>query len=407
MFATFKNRPYLALLVAGLAIHLLSIPLLRLDPLGGDAAQFNNEANNILDGVGWINTEGPGQATMTYPAQVVFLLVCKTLFGRDAYVFPVILQHLFVLLTGLTVYRLALGARMPKTVALLAEGVVVFFPHMLYWANVLISHTLGMFLSVLGVFLLMKRPTRILAYAGIGLVWGAATMARFSYQYFVPLWIATMIVGELLVRKRLSRNNLLRSALLLVGFLVVLTPWNYRVHKYEGGTSGYTEAWRICYSFNRPPGLRGDIQDDFQISLMKDSTLTRADREAIYREKVLQNLREHPKWFINNWLSNLSWLLVNVSTQGRPHYAVYAAIYYSMLLTLALAGLLSLTRSQHAHFLPAYVFAVELFAVHVPIYGYLANSFPVWALFAPIVATGATISFRAASEQRRGLNGVD
>lgn len=187
----------------------------------------------------------------------------------------------------------------------------------------------------------------------------------------------------------------------------MLGPWNYRVHKYEGGTSGYTDAWRICYSFNREPELRGDKRDEFQIALMKDSTLTRADREAIYKTKVLQNLREHPDWFINNWLTNLSFLLINVSTQGQTHDAIYVGIYYSMLLGMGLVGLFSFARSQHAHFLPAYVLAVVVFGVHVPIYGYVPNSFPVWAVFAPIVAAGAVLSFRAASRQRRGLNGVE
>jgi len=400
-----NNRAQLILIVVGLAVHLLSIPVLRLNPLLADANQFNKEANSILDGAGWVNVEGPGKATTTYPAQVVFLLICKILFGRDALIFPVIIQHLFVLLTGLIVYRLALGARMSRTVALLSEAIVIFFPHMVYVSNVLISHTLGMLLSVLGVFLLMKRPTRIAAYAGIGLIWGAATMARFSHQYFVPLWIAMALAVELITLKRLSRQNLLKGALLLAGFLIVLGPWNYRVHKYEGGASGYTDAWRICYSFNRAPELRGDKRDEFQIALMKDSTLTRADREAIYETKVLENLREHPDWFISNWLTNLSFLLINVSTQGQTHDAIYVGIYYSMLLGMGLVGLLSLSRPQHAYFLPAYVFAVVVFGVHVPVYGYISNSFPVWAVFAPVVAAGVEMSFRAASRKRRELNG--
>jgi 4-amino-4-deoxy-L-arabinose transferase-like glycosyltransferase len=327
-------------------------------------------------------------------------------FGRDAFVFPVIFQHLFVLLTGLIVYRMALAAGMPRTVALVAEGIVFFFPHMVYVANVLISHTLGMSFAVLGLYLLMRRPARAAAYPLIGVVWGAATMARFSNQYFVPAWIATALAVDVIARGRLSRQTLLRSALLLAGFLVVLAPWTYRVHKYEGGTSGYTDAWRICYSFNRAPEFRGNVRDEFQTEMLKDTTLTRADREALHKAKVLENLREHPEWFVNNWLTNLSFLLINVSTEGQTHDSIYAGIYYSILLGMWLVGLLSLSRTQHAYFLPAYVFAAVVFGVHVPVYGYISNSFPVWAAFAPIVAAGVVISFRAASRKRRGLNGA-
>ncbi len=81
-----------------LLIHLLSIPLFHLDPLSGDATQFNNEASNIKNGLGWINTEGFGMATATYPTQVGFLLVCKFIFGNKHPFAPVVLQHIFVLL---------------------------------------------------------------------------------------------------------------------------------------------------------------------------------------------------------------------------------------------------------------------------------------------------------------------
>jgi hypothetical protein len=97
--------------------------------------------------------------------------------------------------------------------------------------------------------------------------------------------------------------------------------------------------------------------------------------------------------------------LINVSTQGQTHDAIYAGIYYSMLLGMGLVGLLSLSRRQHAYFLPAYVFAVVVFGVHVPVYGYISNSFPVWAVFAPVAAAGVEMSFRAASRKRRELNG--
>lgn len=398
-----KHRAQLWLLIGGLAVHLLSIPVLRLDPLMGDAKQLNSEANSIVDGLGWKNTEGPGRATITYPAQVIFLLACKMIFGRDVHAAPVIIQHLFVIFTALLVYRLAMGAGMGRTVALLSEAIVLFFPHTWYWANVLNSHTLGMLLGVLGVFLLMKKPKRGSAYITIGIVWGAATLARFSYQYFVPVWIMAMLVAEIRSNRKISLGSLSRAGFLVIGFLIVLVPWIVRVHKYAGGTSGYPDAWRICYSFNRLPEVRGNDRDEFQTKLEGDSTLTPSEREAIYKKRVFQNLREHPDWFVNNWLTNLGLLLINVTTKWeQPHYALYAGMYYCLLLTFGLLGLLSLSRSQHAGFLPAYLLGVVIFAVHVPIYGYISNSSPVWAVFAPIVATGADLSFRAASMKRKG-----
>jgi len=79
-------------------------------------------------------------------------------------------------------------------------------------------------------------------------------------------------------------------------------------------------------------------------------------------------------------------------------------IYYSILIGFCLVGLIAFSKSQHLALLPVYLFLTVVFGVHVPIYGYLANSFPVWACLTPVVAYGIILSVRAANLQRQQVN---
>lgn len=401
-----RTRHLLVALLA-LAVHMASIRLVPENPLSGDATQFSDEADAILDGRGWINTEGPGQATTTYPTQVVFLLACKAVFGKTTYIVPVVLQHLMVLATAFFVYRIALLLRFDRVVAQIAGVIAAFFPHSIFLANVLISHTIGMFFGVLGLYLVIRKPKHPASYLLIGLVWGLASLARFTVQYFVPAWIAITVLAAVWKSRKVTRLMIVRHSLVFAGFLSVMAPWYLRVHKYEGGNSGYTDAWRICYSFNRPPNLRGNEFDEVITRLEGDQTLSRSEREAQYRSATFRSLRTHPEWFVNNALKNISFMLINVSTDGQAHSAIYVGIYLSMLIGFGLVGLASLSRAQHELLMPVYLLTAIIAAIHVPIYGYVANAFPAWMALLPVMAQGLVTSIRGAANERRRSPTVD
>jgi len=273
-----------------LLIHLRSIPLLQLDPLDGDARQFYLEAENIKSGVDWVNTEGPGQATATYPTQVIFLLICKYIFGNYDIEGALVLQHLLVLATAVVVFKVAMLLFNSRKVAILSSSIIIFFPHMIYYSNILYSHILGMFLSVLSIYLLMKNnKIRTYYYPVIGALWAAATMARFTFQFFVPLYL--VISGFFIYKKQ--EENRLKSALkplrFLAGFLVLMLPWQVRVSSAGAGNYGYSGIWEIAYKYTREPRLRGNPRDDFQIELSK-SNLPASEQEEIYRRSVCMYL---------------------------------------------------------------------------------------------------------------------
>ncbi|MBD3180235.1 MAG: hypothetical protein GF417_12005 [Candidatus Latescibacteria bacterium] len=397
-----KHAQYL-LLIIGLLVHLASIPLLDIDPVAGDAKQFNKEAENIKNGIGWINTEGPGKATATYPSQVIFLLIVKYIFGEYNIYAAVIIQHLMVLATALMVYLTSIMIFKQKNVALLAESLVIFFPHMIQSANVLNTHTLSMFLGVTGIYLLMRKEIKTIVYIGIGAVWALATMARFTYQFFVPLYILVFLIRYLRERKKKKLRILLKPLLFIIGFVLLILPWQIRVARADAGPYGYSGPWRICYAFNRSPENRSNDRDEFEMELA-EKKLPLGEKDEIYRKKVISNFKNNPEWFLNNWLMNLSFLLVNLSTVKQPHISIYAGIYYSMLLAFGFIGIVSMNREQILQYLPAIILLLVIFGVHVPIYGYISKSFPLWALFSPIVARGFVLSFAAARRDKKGMN---
>jgi len=392
-----RKNAHVLILAIGLIIHLLSIPVLNLDPVASDAGQFNNEAENIKNGIGWVNTEGPGQATATYPSQVIFLVICKYLFGKFNLQAAVIFQHLMVLATALIAYRVAMLIFNSINVALVAESIVIFFPHMIYYSNILYSHILGMFLSVLGIYLFMRKNISPIAYLGIGAIWAAATMARFTYQFFVPLYVIIFFFFIFKKGNAKKLKSLLKPLLFVAGFIIMILPWQMHISKAQAGNYGYSSAWANFYIHNRVPNLRGrcHYKDDFQISL-SGKNLSRHEMEKKYREKALSNIREHPAWFINNFLMNFSYLLVNLSKPVQPHMAIYSGIYYSMLLAFGLIGIISMLKSQLKQYTPAIVLFIVIFGIHAPIYGYIVHSFPVWALFSPLVGQGIVLSLTAA-----------
>lgn len=397
---------YLLLLGAGLLIHLGSIPLLQLDPLDGDARQFYQEAENIKNGIGWINTEGPGQATATYPSQVIFLLICKYIFGDYDIQGALVLQHLLVLATALIVFKVAMLLFNSRKVAILASSIIIFFPHMIYYSNILYSHILGMFLSVISIYLLMKNKIKTYYYPVIGALWAAATMARFTFQFFVPLYL---VISGFFIYKTQERNRLkaaLKPLLFLAGFLILMLPWQLRVASSGAGNYGYSGIWEIAYKYTREPRLRGNPRDDFQIELSK-SNLPVSEQEEIYRRKVLENITEHPAWFINNCLTNITYLTVNLSKNAQRHMAVYTGIYYSMLIGFGLIGFISMGGGRIRQYTPAIILFIVIFGVHVPIYGYMVNSFPLWALFSPLAAQGIFISLTAAGKYRNGIHNLN
>ena len=393
-----KNMQYL-LLGFGLLVHLSSIPLLSLNPLADDATQFNNEADNIKSGVGWINTEGPGMATVTYPSQVGFLLVCKYVFGDSNTIAPVILQHIFVLITALIIYNIALMLTNSKRIGLLAELIVMLFPHMIHSANVLNSHVSGMLFSVIGIFLLMRKNTGTWWYLGIGAVWAVATMARFTYQFFVPMYVILSMVLFIRQKNKKDFSHLIKSLLFVVGFVLVLLPWWNHVQKAQAGPYGYSGAWRICYAFNRAPEDRNNSRDENELEWASIG-LSIQELDSLYRSKTIENIKQHPKWFINNVLTNTSFMMINLSTEEQPHMAIYSGILYSILMGFGVVGFLSLNKKQLKLYIIPSMFLIVVFAVHIPIYGYISNAFPVWALFIPVSATGIIVSLDGAIKKR-------
>jgi 4-amino-4-deoxy-L-arabinose transferase-like glycosyltransferase len=395
-----KKYMHFIILGFGLIIHLISIPVLDLDPLFIDAVQFNDEAENLKNGLGWINTEGSGVTTATYPSQVIFILICKYLFGSNDILAAVILQHVFVLITALLVYYIGLHLTRSRSIALLSEVIVILFPHMIYYANILISHVLGMMLSVLCLYLLIRNPEKTISYLGIGALWAIATMARFTYQLFVPLYVVISILMYLKNKEKRRIGILVRPVLFAAGFIIVMIPWLVHMKQNDAGSYGFSGPWRMCYAFNRAPEERATVSMEFENEL-KERNFSLEEIDRIYREKVFQNIKEHPEWFINNGLTNLSFLLINVSTEEQPHMAIYAGIYYSILLGFGFIGLLSLRRHQMTLYLPAFLLFLVIFGVHVPLYGYLPNAFPFWALFVPISSKGILLSINSAIESRK------
>ena len=387
----FALSPQFYILSLAIILHLASMSL-SIDPISSDAIQFNNEALNIIHGNGWINTEGSGVATTTYPAFVAFLVVCKTFFGAHNYYIPVLLQHLFVVFSAYILYRICQLMQLPRGISLLAELLFILFHNLYKSCNVLNTQTLGVFLPVLFFFICIKHRSTFFALLA-GLILGLSVLTRFTYQY-VPILLTVPAI--------VFRNNKHYPALLtgkryifvVIGCLITVSPWFYWVNTNQAGGAGYSDAWNMVYKFNAAPDRNFNAVDSIRAEI-RNGDLTKSEQEAYYRQMSIKLLITHPQNYIKNIMTNTTRMLVNLTWEESSYTNPYTSIYLSILLGYGLLGIFVIRRKNHITLLPLYAFSLVTYLVHAIAYGLIAHFYIFWFAFIPSISAGIYASVKS------------
>jgi len=399
--AHIMSSPQFYLLSIALVLHLASMAFMNQDPLRADAIQFNNEAINIVEGRGLINTEGAGYSTGTYPTQVVFLVICKIIFGTHNYFVPVLLQHLMMAISVILLFRICRCINLSLRVSLLSGIILILFHNLYKSASVLNTQTLGYFLPVLFFYICVKyRKIALAIFAGFLL--GTAILARFTYQY-VPIALALCAV---LFRKSKDYPILLkgyRYIPVLVACGLTILPWFYWVGSKEGGTSGYTNAWYNMYAFNSVPDRDLEAARSLIARNITDNYVTKSEQEAYLRQLTFELLKQNPENFLKNAMTNTTAMLVNLTWEESSIVNPYTAMYYSILLGYGILGLFVLRKFQHIKLIPLYFISVIVYAVHTVVYGYMAHFYIFWFAIIPSISSGIVISIKSVQLRRKGI----
>lgn len=218
-------------LVVGLAVR---VGVLRqtseLAPKIFDEHHYSELATSLADGKGfsWATGEPTSLRPPLYPAMVAAIWTAT---GTRDYQVVRLVQILLSAVTAALVLELGRRAFNAR-VGVVAAAVTWLYPDLIFLNYLVLTETLFTFLVVAFVLLsvmLVQRPRGATALA-CGLALGLATLTR-SILWPLPILLCPLLV--LLLSGPFMRR-LMFSALVLAGFVVVVTPWAVRNTRLQG-----------------------------------------------------------------------------------------------------------------------------------------------------------------------------
>lgn len=357
-----RDEPHLVIaMLAGTALAIAYVLLVRPDGLAGDQTEYDSEARFFTQGHLWWSTTpfGVAHASMwkapVYPA---FLGVLYTVLGDSQTKAELVQSLLFAPLSIFAVWKLSLHL-FDRRVATATAYIVALFPLAWEFFGLLYPESLAIPLTTLVLLLVLGRTPTPKVAIGTGVLLGFTMLVRpTSFFLFAGLLAAYVIAAG-------WRRGAGLTAVAVIAALLVIAPWTIRNYSVTDGgfvpisvqdSAGYGTfndeaandpinpwAWRPVLR-DQPAVLTGPRVDD--------ATL-RSRLQSVAEDYIKAHPASVPKAFFWNGLSRL-WdvrrparALDEVPFEGRSKTVttVGLAMYY-LILPLALFGLWRLRRRR-------------------------------------------------------------
>jgi len=177
-------------------------------PIGSDQVLYDSAAQNLQQEAG------------IEPLYPLFLAGIYGVFGHNYDAVRIIQIFLFAL-TAVFVYLLAEKIFNQK-IAVISGIITALFYGLANQASNITTETLFIFLIVLLAYALFKGR-----FAVSGIVLGLATLTRGIIQFFAILIALNIII--VFYKKTSLKNTFLKAGVFLVGFLIILIPWQIKI----------------------------------------------------------------------------------------------------------------------------------------------------------------------------------
>lgn len=206
-----------------LAIGYLNLGIIF--PLSGDSQYYEPLALSILRGKGFtIENKAVSQVTPGYP---FFLALVYSIFGHN-HSAVIIIQFLILALISSTVY--CIGKKflnLPQNLVFLASLTVLIWPYFILYSTLILTEILFTFFLLLSVYLFLIFQKNFSLKSGFltGFCFALAALIR-PVILLLPFWL--IFVLFLTTRSNQGKSHLLKMVLVLVVFLISLTPWIIR-----------------------------------------------------------------------------------------------------------------------------------------------------------------------------------
>jgi 4-amino-4-deoxy-L-arabinose transferase-like glycosyltransferase len=249
------------------------------------------------------------------------------------------LNSLFSALTCLTVAAIGHRAFGRKT-GTWAAWIWAVFPFAIYWPIAWVWDTSLSTLLFSAAFLAMLRTdatSRIVRWAGVGLLWGIVVLANTTFLSIFPLAMAWLCVRL----HRAGRPWIVPAGIVTLSCLMTLTPWLVRNHMVFGhwvlrsnlglelaqgnaGGAGEPRAWRLHPAFNETEMEKYRRQGELAYMAEK-------------QREVFHFIATNPQTFAQLTLKKVAYFWAGTSEIRR--IVRFPELLYSLTSLLAAAGL--------------------------------------------------------------------
>jgi 4-amino-4-deoxy-L-arabinose transferase-like glycosyltransferase len=361
--------------------------------LGGDGPEYQRYATNLVNHFAYSNAAGPPfyESVFRTPGYPFFLALFQLIVPGSLLAVR-IAQFALLALTAVMLCRVALFVTTPGRA--LAAGVMcaTFLP-LIEFAVLHLTEILATFLTVavvLLVFLAMdQRKDRFTlgAYAMVGIATGLLSLVRPE----AGLVVVPIAIG-LFLADRSGARSVRKVGVLLVGFVLVMTPWTIRnaivadqfipfsansgqalyisAEQYAGRTSDHItpEEWRRLYA---PGGDFAQItghpshaypSGGTKVELADDDAIEAAARRTFGNLSVGQILRDMPSRVAHLW-GTADWPPPGRSFTTAVHRL--AVVQYGLILVLAAIGLVVSAAAIRTRIWPLLLFPIYTTLVHL------------------------------------------
>lgn len=291
-----------------------------------------------------------------------------------------------------------------------------YFPFYPYLTNIL-TECLSWFLIALVVyntsayFRSQQLFNKKLAFAVLALFLLCMTKILFGYVLTVSLLLALVI--------KIARNSSIvvnQSILVSTGALVVCIPWLIYTYSLTGNMFYWSSAGgKSLYAMSSP--YEEDLGDWRSTTELKNDpnhkkfiaeiwTLSQVQRDSAYMQKGLENLKNHPYKYFQNWTANVGRLFFSYpfskSKQSvKTYFRLLPNVIVVSLILLSITFLLfkrSVIRELPSFLVPLLIFFCIYLLLSTLLSAYnrfFMITMPYWIIFLSIIFSNSlTISFK-------------
>lgn len=395
----FSEKPYLAFLPL-LMLYIVIVLVLNENKLIGDEKRYWGYATNLLTGIfnykDKLFWSGPG-----YPIILMPFALFKTPF-----IIPKLLNAIFLYLAIVFNYK-TLSLYIKKERALLLAILLGFYypisikmlPFML--TEILTFLLISLITYYLLTFFIKKENKDIIL---ISFLIGYLIMVKIIFAYVIKVLILIAIVACVISKGNLRNKwtQVLKINLLALLFCIPYLVYSYQTTNkliYWGNSGGLSLYWMSSpYKTDLGDWFYYDLDNNQKLiknhgSFMKKiSKLSPVEKDETLKAKAIENIKNKPLKFLNNWCANLGRLFFNYPySYNKPSIRIFFYLIPQAFVFVfgLIATFLSITRTKEYPFelillmllVGVYLGGVSLLSAYIRFFYILLPIIYVWICY--------------------------